>query len=197
MGKSIYYRAKELLPNGIDALTGFSQSADSFHILHVPENRQKDVEGILRHMLQDELLNDKTTKPALQIHLQELFLTLLRYAQETTDSPVVIHTGDAQILQAAQYISKHYAEPLTSAQIARETGFSTNYFSSKFKEMTGIGVHEYLVFTRLRHAAGLLATTELTVTEIALRCGFESGNYFKDAFRKMYGVTPRAYRATI
>lgn len=194
---AIYYRKEDLLPNGMDQLTDFDTLSQSFHILHVPENRQAEIEGILRHMLLDERAGDRTTKPALQIHLQELFLMLLRHAQETTHSPAVIHTGDAQILKAAQYISQHYAEPLTSADIARETGFSTNYFSSRFKEMTGIGVHEYLVFTRLRHAARLLSTTDRQIGEIALACGFESGNYFKDAFRKMYGMTPREYRAIL
>jgi len=73
-------------------------------------------------------------------------------------------------------------------------GFNPNYLSRKFKETAGIGVHEYLVFTRLQHAALELVTTEDSVTEIAFRCGFSDSNYFKDAFKKKYGLTPRAYR---
>ena len=55
-------------------------------------------------------------------------------------------------------------------------------------------MHEYLTFIRLRSAAHELASTADSVTEVALRCGFSNSNYFKDAFKKQYGCTPRAYR---
>ena len=95
---------------------------------------------------------------------------------------------------AARFITEHYAEPITAADIAAAAGFSPNYLSRKFREAAGFGVHEYLTFIRLRSAARLLATTEGSVTEVALRCGFSNSNYFKDAFKKQYGCTPRVYR---
>ena len=73
-------------------------------------------------------------------------------------------------------------------------GFSPNYLSRRFRRAAGIGLHEYIVFVRLQHAARELISSSDTVTDIALRCGFSDGNYFKDAFKKKYGVTPRAYR---
>ena len=84
--------------------------------------------------------------------------------------------------------------PITSADIAAAAGFSPNHLSKKFREAAGIGVHEYLIFTRLQHAALELVTTSDTITQIALRCGFSDSNYFKDSFKKKYGITPRAYR---
>jgi hypothetical protein len=44
-------------------------------------------------------------------------------------------------------------EPLTSEEVARAAGFSPNYLSRRFRSVTGIGLHEYLVFVRLQHAA--------------------------------------------
>ena len=55
-------------------------------------------------------------------------------------------------------------------------------------------VHEYLSLLRLENAAMELLSTQDRITEIALRNGFSDSNYFKDAFRKMYGVSPREYR---
>ena len=46
----------------------------------------------------------------------------------------------------------------------------------------------------MRAALELLSTQD-SITEIALRNGFSDSNYFKDAFKKMYGVSPRAYRS--
>ena len=45
----------------------------------------------------------------------------------------------------------------------------------------------------LRCTVTNLSTTD-TITQIALRCGFSDSNYFKDAFKKKYGLTPREYR---
>lgn len=78
--------------------------------------------------------------------------------------------------------------------MAAAVGFSPNYLSRRFRQATGIGLHEYIVFIRLHHAARQLVSTDDSVTDIALRCGFSDSNYFKDAFKKKYGVTPRAYR---
>ena len=85
-------------------------------------------------------------------------------------------------------------EPISAADIASAAGFSPNYLSKRFREAAGIGVHEYLMFVRLQHAALDLVSTGDSITEIALRSGFSDSNYFKDAFKKKYGVTPSAYR---
>ena len=53
---------------------------------------------------------------------------------------------------------------------------------------------EYLTKTRLYEATELLTHTSLNVTEIAIRCGFNDGNYFGDAFRKEFGLSPLQYR---
>ena len=76
----------------------------------------------------------------------------------------------------------------------RRRGFSPNYLSRKFREAAGFGVHEYLTFIRLRNAAHELTATGDSITDIALRSGFSNSNYFKDAFKKQYGCTPRDYR---
>ena len=91
-------------------------------------------------------------------------------------------------------ITEHYAEPITAADIAAAAGFSPNYLSRKFREAAGFGVHEYLTFIRLRNAAHELTATGDSITDIALRSGFSNSNYFKDAFKKQYGCTPRDYR---
>jgi AraC-like DNA-binding protein len=83
---------------------------------------------------------------------------------------------------------------LTAGEIAKAAGLSPTYLSRKFRQATGTGVHEYLTFLRLKEAALELLSTDSSVTEIALRCGFSDGNYFKDVFKKRYGVTPTGYR---
>ena len=105
-----------------------------------------------------------------------------------------IQTTDQQIMNAARFISENYMRPLSTQEVARAVGFSPNYLSRRFRQSAGIGLHEYIVFVRLHHAAQELIATFDSITDIALRCGFSDSNYFKDSFKKKYGVTPREYR---
>ena len=85
-------------------------------------------------------------------------------------------------------------DDMTTDVVDSAVRFSANYLTRKFRHRAGIGLHEYIVFIRLHHAAQELVTTADSITDIALRCGFSDSNYFKDSFKKKYGITPRAYR---
>ena len=179
--------AKRLLPQDTDF---FSE----MRIFQVPSAHLEQINALLLRMVTEEKISDERSGPMLQVLLQELFLLCSRECRFLQDTPANIYTTDRQIVQAAQFISEHYMEHITAADIATAAGFSPNYLSRKFRQAAGIGVHEYLVFIRLRHAALELVSTDDSITEIAFRCGFSDSNYFKDAFKKRYGLTPRAYR---
>lgn len=183
----VWESVKQLLPQQTEF---FSE----MRIFQVPEAHREQIAALLLRMVKEEKISDNRSSLMLQTLLQELFLLCSRECRFPQDMPVHIHTTDQQIVQAAQFISSHYPESITMADIAKAAGYSPNYLSRKFREAAGIGVHEYLVFIRLQHAALELITTDDSITEIALRCGFSDSNYFKDAFKKRYGITPRAYR---
>ena len=129
-----------------------------------------------------------------RLTLQSLFLLCSRVCTFISNLPSEIRTDNREMLEAASYIARHYMNPVTTGEVASAVGFSPNYLSRRFRQATGIGLHEYLVFVRLHHAAQELLSTRDSITEIALRCGFSDSNYFKDSFKKKYGVTPRHYR---
>ena len=81
-------------------------------------------------------------------------------------------------------------DPETAAHFA----VSPSHLSRVFHQETGFGVREYLIHYRIRQACDLLLNSELTVTQIADRCGFSDSNYFGDAFKKATGLSPREYR---
>lgn len=64
----------------------------------------------------------------------------------------------------------------------------------EFKQSTGLTPHQYVIARRLNRAQVLLATTDLTILEICFRVGFKSQSHFTRLFRKLTGITPRAYR---
>ncbi|MCR4764107.1 MAG: AraC family transcriptional regulator [Lachnospiraceae bacterium] len=163
-------------------------------IMQIPDAYAEQISGHLTRMITEGRINDARSAPILRAQLQELLLICSRIGTFLQDTPANIHTTDRQILTAARFISSHYASEIRTSDVAAAAGFSQNYLTRRFREAAGIGVHEYLVFIRLQHAALELVSTGDSITDIALRCGFSDGNYFKDAFKKKYGVTPRAYR---
>ena len=165
-------------------------------VFQVPEAYRTQIADIIRHMETEEKIQDSCSPLLRRCHLHNLLLLCSRVSTFLTEPPVDIHTTDQYILQAARYISRFYMNPVTTADIAGAVNFSPNYLSRKFRMATGIGLHEYLVFIRLHHAAQELISTTDSITTIALRCGFSDSNYFKDSFKKRYGMTPRAFRKT-
>lgn len=180
-------RVKEALPQG-------EKFFGQIRIFQVPEAYRGQIAELIAGMAREEKICDSLSEPILETLLQQLFLLCCRECTFLEDMPEDIHTTDREIVLAAQFIGQHYMDDISAADIAKAAGYSPNYLSRRFREAAGIGVHEYLMFIRLQRAALELVSTDDSVTEIALRCGFSDGNYFKDAFKKKYGVTPSKYR---
>ena len=167
---------------------------DDTRIFQAPEAFGEQFNGLIARMVREQRIDDVRSGIMERVLLQELFLLCSRECRFLDGLPEQIHTTDSPIVRAAQFITDHYADDITIPDIAAAAGYSPNYLSRKFREAAGVGLHEYLSFIRLQRAALELVSTDDTITDIALRCGFSDGNYFKDAFKKKYGVTPREYR---
>lgn len=68
-------------------------------------------------------------------------------------------------------------------------------FGRVFKKETGTTPGEYLMEVRLLQAQKLLRRHEIMMTEIAMRCGFNSSAHFTACFHKRFGITPSVYRS--
>jgi AraC family transcriptional regulator of arabinose operon len=81
--------------------------------------------------------------------------------------------------------------------LAALVNLSPSRFRHLFKQETGKGPAQYLKEYRLRRAEKMLRTTFLTVKQVLKHVGLVSNTHFVYDFRKMYGVTPTAYRRTV
>ena len=85
-------------------------------------------------------------------------------------------------------------EDLSLDRLAETSGLSPSQFVRAFRGATGQPPHRYLVGLRVEHARALLEQTDLPVTVISLRCGFEQPSHFATSFRARTGFSPRAWR---
>lgn len=102
---------------------------------------------------------------------------------------------DTQMIQAVDYIHRHYSnEKLSLQDMCRHVLMSTSYFSLVFKQFTGETFVEFLTRVRMEHAKALLQHSTLKLYEIASKVGYADPNYFSLLFKKVAGITPREYR---
>ena len=92
------------------------------------------------------------------------------------------------------YVEEHLAENIELTVLANIAGLSKWHFARAFKQSVGITPHLYLIHRRLEKAQQLLAETDLSLAQIALRSGFSDQSHFSRRFRILLGVTPTSFR---
>ena len=107
----------------------------------------------------------------------------------------VKHANDYERMEKIiEYIERNYCEELTLETLASVANLSRTYFCSYFKECNNVTVWEYVTLKRVNRAVRLLRSTDRTVLDIAVSCGFNNSTNFIRAFKKTTGKTPSFFR---
>lgn len=105
-----------------------------------------------------------------------------------------IHAGSRKIRPMIEYVQEHYREKVSVGQIAGAGNMSTRECARCFRKYIRMSPIDYLNSYRVRIAANSLIHNGASIEDIALSCGFSSGNYFNKVFRREFGCTPGKYR---
>jgi AraC-like DNA-binding protein len=97
-------------------------------------------------------------------------------------------------VETALWIDAHSHQPINLESAAAEAGLSPFHFLRLFSSVLGVTPHQYLVRSRLRHAARLLADDGRPITDVAFDVGFGDLSNFVRTFHRAAGVSPRAFR---
>ena len=100
----------------------------------------------------------------------------------------------AVVRKAKQYIREHLSEDIGRDDVAAACALSPDYVSRIFHQESGMKMSDYLTGKRMERARQLLSETELSVGEVADRCGYGNLAYFSRVFRIRNGKTPAEYR---
>lgn len=98
------------------------------------------------------------------------------------------------IARAQHYIEQHLEEAITVNTLATLANISVTHFNRIFKRELGMTPIDYLIDIRLTQAKKLLRRLDHSITEISLKCGFNSNAHFSSTFQKKFGITPTEYR---
>src|SRR3954453_19134687 len=99
-----------------------------------------------------------------------------------------------RIREVLVYLPENLHRDVDLRSIAHEAALSPYYFSRAFTAYVGTPPYRYLIRLRVARAQELLRTSELTVTQICQRVGFNSLSHFTTTFSRHTGTTPTGYR---
>lgn len=97
--------------------------------------------------------------------------------------------------QIEQYLISHFHENITLKEVAAKYYMNHAYLGQLFSKKKGLHFNEYLHHLRMEEAIRLIRRTDLKISEIAKKVGYNDPNYFSAKFEKHIGVTPSAYKA--
>ncbi|MGF6566606.1 helix-turn-helix domain-containing protein [Kosakonia cowanii] len=95
-----------------------------------------------------------------------------------------------------EYIEAHLGEPLLLCDLAAQVSLSEYHFARMFRQSMGVAPHQFVMQRRMARAKALLLSSNRSLTDIALACGFNSASHFSNRFKAAKGITPSQLRAT-
>ncbi|MCG8327650.1 MAG: AraC family transcriptional regulator [Chitinophagales bacterium] len=136
---------------------------------------------------------NEARRRGLSLKFEELLLNLIAEPENESFSnflaSLLTQQADLRLVMEQNF---HLHLPLEAfAQLAQR---SLSTFKRDFKNQFGESPGKWLLKRRLQQASQLLEYTELSITDIAFRCGFESPSYFSQAFSKHFKQSPRNWR---
>lgn len=128
-------------------------------------------------------------------YLKQKITALLLSMTAALDISAAGNAKEALVEEAVKFIDAHYSRcDMSLTLLSQNLLISPAYLSSIFKKTKGISINQYLTQSRLDKAKELLSGTNLTLTEIAERVGYNDLFYFSKVFKRYFGVAPSAYK---
>ncbi|ENU47686.1 MULTISPECIES: helix-turn-helix domain-containing protein [Acinetobacter] len=134
-------------------------------------------------------LQMSTTASLLLNHL------IRRYSSVQWQQPI-IKGGLAphKLKYIQEWIEDHLDQALTLSDLANVVNLSEYHFAHMFKQSMNMAPHQYVMQRRLTKAKGLIQSSQLSLQDIALVCGFSSASHLSHRFKQFYGMSPSQLR---
>ncbi len=136
------------------------------------------------------------------IYLHQLFIQLIRNHREDSAFAAIPKSvrkrgEDELFYKIISYMEEHIDEHLTIQQICRDNLIGRSLLQQIFRDNTGYGIIDYFSLMKITAAKQLIRSRQMNFSQIAEHLGYNSIHYFSRQFKKLSGITPSEYAASI
>ena len=156
------------------------------------ELKHGNILPILERLVSEHEEQKYASEVAIRLKIMELLLEILRESNGYAD--LMSDQAAEAIYNAMLYAKNNYPEDMDERKLAKSVGMSYSYFTRSFKRIAGMTFRKYLNIIRIHAAEQQLCMSDESVTEIAIKCGYNSTPYFINVFRSITGKTPYQMR---
>ena len=156
-----------------------------------------ELSQIMRSVAYEYQLMKEGHEEVTRCYMEIFLLKLARQLKCTDKKSCIITDRNSRFMQLRAYI---YAMPEDIADVgsmAWDMGISRSSFQHMYKKMFGVSVMTDVISARMERASQLLATPNLSVREVAERCGYTNEYGFMKRFKMHFGKTPTEFRSML
>lgn len=149
------------------------------------------ISNTLKSMKAKSLQKGKHFSEFMELSMRIIFISMCD-AENGKSIPAVSKYAELKAIRESVY-----DEPMnnwTIEEVCYETGMSRTYFHRLYMQAFGVSFRQDVIQSRLLYASQLLTDTDMSVSEISEKCGYESDSYFMRQFRQHKGCTPSQFR---
>ena len=175
-------------------LSIFKQRPSVFnHVIRLKEDLGNKIKQCFKDMHSEFLIPRKHSREMMVMLLKMTIIDIYREFPEYFPGYAAGENYE-MISSIGKYIEENFTEDISLSDIAEKYSSNMYYLSHLFKEITGYGFKEFLIFQRLSKAKELLINTNMSVTSVCTSCGFKNVNHFIRTFKAQEGLSPLQYR---
>ncbi|MDD9268215.1 AraC family transcriptional regulator [Paenibacillus sp. GCM10023248] len=127
-----------------------------------------------------------------KLHTASLLLLFMQLPEKVSRRPA--SAKEEKMNLVLHYLNEHYLESFTLDALADRFYLNKFYLAHAFKAIVGMTVTDYVQFKRVEEAKRLLKTTDKSVLEVSLDCGYENVQHFHRVFKKLAHLTPYQFK---
>lgn len=160
------------------------------------KNDDGRIRRLMELLLNEFYMEDEQNNIMINLYLSQILISLARiykgnisYMDKKSSS-----TSNYAVYKALRYIDRECIYITSVKGVAKELSYSEYYISHIFSEKVGMSMKEYIIKKKLQTAAQMLKTTNLSIGELSDYLNFSTPHTFRQAFKKVYLMSPYEYR---
>lgn len=194
---------KDRTIDGIDLMNLFyGRIGEFYHKCSLTKEKQQMLQLIGSILLSEYEKKQEGYMESMKA-LLTCFLIELNREYKSIDSKNILYVSGKKlkhkkiISEVLSYIDENYMDDINLGDLSERLYVNQSYLSREFKKSTGYSMVKFITNKRMREARELLRSTDLLITEIAMRVGYNNITHFHTMFKKEIGISPKEFRKQI